>query len=358
MGHSLLKATYDNNHTLPFGRLKKLITDELNSGYKADQLYIMMKADGYSSFANVFSQAVQIPVVELNTDSSNWEQLLSQYGFDIIVELFTELDCLAQSSQFMLYVDRFADFNRWGNLHYNAKSNKLGGIADGAIEAMKASLVYSHSLTIRLPQPNSSNFYNALGNKQYKSLIKKFNTKFQQHSFSQYEKEHIELINEWLDTGEIPKRMKLPEPLLKSSEAYQKRKHKLVQKIKETYNSVGKDGRCAIIIEPSLSDLEYNFPDVVVTAMETLDNRSVQILDCYQIVKACATPGHQTSRVVQSYFQRNHTALFVVKNWESFKGHSKVREEFIKFIKKDNWCRVIFDLDKNEIIDFPQIKAL
>lgn len=107
-GHNLLRATYDDEHDLPFGRLQKMIVDELNSGYRADQLYIMLKADEYSSLANVLSQAIQAPVVEFNTDFDNWEELLYHQGLGIITELFEKLDSLAKGHHFMLYVPGFS----------------------------------------------------------------------------------------------------------------------------------------------------------------------------------------------------------------------------------------------------------
>lgn len=356
-GHNLLRATYDDEHVLPFGRLQKMIADELNSGgYRVDQLYIMLKADAYSSLANVLSQAIQAPVVEFNTDFDNWEELLYHQGLGIITELFEKLDSLAKGYNFMLYVPGFSAFNELGKFHYNAKSDKLGGISDGTVEAIKATVAYSHSLTICLPHPNSSDFYNALGNKQYKPLIKKFNAKFQQHSLTHYGKEHMALLNKWLETGVIPEGMQTPELLQKDSETYRKKKEELIQKIKKTYNSVGEDGRYTAVIEPSLSDLDYNLPDVVETAIEALDKSSVQVLDCYQIVRACNTPGHQTKRVIRSQFQKDHTALFIVKNWESLERHPKIREEIMNLIDADNWCRVIFDLDEFDLVHFSKLE--
>lgn len=348
-GPSFLRTEYETGDgPLPFYRLKWLIEEELSREYDPQKFYLMLKMGNFGSLARVISQAMKLPVVTLNTNYTVWKSLLGQDSFPGIKWLLTTLDKLAETYKFVLLFDDFTIFNKFGGMHYNAKTKKLGGISDYAIEAVQACVAYQHSLVLCIPDMVADGFYSAMGNRQFKPLTRKFTNKFQQQVLPELDPEGMVAINGWLSKGNIPAGY-APNDIYLGQLAVQARP--LIDRIKLAYNSVEKERRCITVIEPSLSGLSYVPIDTLTLAKETLGDKTVQVIDCYQLVKETSTPGKQPKRIIGGKFRGGHDKFYVVKNWSSLAGHSNLKDTLSKTVRDDLRCRAVFALNENEYED-------
>lgn len=232
-------------------------------------------------------------------------------------------------------------------MHYNAKTKKLGGISDYAIEAVQACVAYQHSLVLCIPDMVADGFYSAMGNRQFKPLTRKFTNKFQQQVLPELDQEGMVAINGWLSKGNIPAGY-APNDIYLDQLAAQVRP--LIDRIKLAYNSVGKEERCLTVIEPSLSGLSYVPIDTLTLAKETLGDKTVQVIDCYQLVKDFH-PWKTAKRIISGKFRGGHDKFYVVKNWSSLAGHSNLKDTLSKTVRDDLRCRAVFVLNENEYED-------
>lgn len=352
-GPSFLRTEYETGDgPLPFYRLKWLIEEELSREYDPQEFYLMLKMGNFGSLARVISQAMKLPVVTLNTNYTVWKSLLGQDSFPGIKWLLATLDNLAETYKFVLLFDDFTIFNKFGGMHYNAKTKKLGGISDYAIEAVQACVAYQHSLVLCIPDMVADGFYSAMGNRQFKPLTHKLTNKFQQQVLPELDPEGMVAINGWLSKGNIPAGY-APNDIYLGQLAVQARP--LIDRIKLAYNSVEKGGRCLTVIEPSLSGLSYVPIDTLTLAKETLGDKTVQVIDCYQLVKETSTPGKQPKRIIGGKFRGGHDKFYVVKNWSSLAGHSNLKDTLSKTVRDDLRCRTVFALNENEYEDAKEI---